>query len=49
MPQAQIQVKPAGNSILLVGTVASASEATQAMDIAGAFVGNKRPPPRAAL
>lgn len=40
MPQAQIQVKPAGNSILLVGTVASASEATQAMDIAGAFVGN---------
>lgn len=39
MPQAQIQVKPAGNSILLVGNVASASEATQAMDIANAFVG----------
>jgi pilus assembly protein CpaC len=40
MPGADIQVKPAGNSILLVGTVASASEATQAMDIAGAFVGS---------
>ncbi|MDU0342015.1 type II and III secretion system protein family protein [Bosea rubneri] len=40
MPQAQIQVKPAGNSILLVGTVANASEATQAVDIASAFVGN---------
>ncbi|MGE7471723.1 type II and III secretion system protein family protein [Bosea sp. NPDC003192] len=40
MPGADIQVKPAGNSILLVGTVANASEATQAMDIAGAFVGS---------
>jgi pilus assembly protein CpaC len=39
MPSADIQVKPAGNSILLVGSVASASEATQAMDIATAFVG----------
>ena len=39
MPGADIQVKPAGNSILLVGNVASASEATQAMDIANAFVG----------
>lgn len=39
MPGADIQVKPAGNSILLVGNVSSASEATQAMDIANAFVG----------
>jgi pilus assembly protein CpaC len=39
MPGADIQVKPAGNSILLVGSVANASEATQAMDIANAFVG----------
>ncbi len=39
MPGAEIQIKPAGNSILLVGNVASASEATQAMDIANAFVG----------
>ncbi|WP_332681369.1 type II and III secretion system protein family protein [Bosea sp. (in: a-proteobacteria)] len=39
MPGADIQVKPAGNSILLVGNVASASEATQALDIANAFVG----------
>ena len=39
MPKAQIEVKPAGNSILLVGNVANASEATQAVDIANAFVG----------
>ncbi len=39
MPSADIQVKAAGNSILLVGTVANASEATQAVDIANAFVG----------
>ncbi|HEV2556606.1 MAG TPA: type II and III secretion system protein family protein [Bosea sp. (in: a-proteobacteria)] len=39
MPSAQIEVKPAGNSILLVGNVANASEATQAVDIANAFVG----------
>lgn len=39
MPRAQIEVKPAGNSILLIGTVANASEATQAVDIANAFVG----------
>lgn len=39
MPQAHIEIKPAGNSILLTGVVASASEATQAMDIANAFVG----------
>lgn len=40
MPGADIQVKPAGDSILLVGTVANASEATQAVDIANAFVGS---------
>lgn len=40
MPGADIQVKPAGDSILLVGTVANASEATQAVDIASAFVGS---------
>lgn len=39
MPSAQIEVKAAGNSILLVGNVANASEATQAVDIANAFVG----------
>lgn len=39
MPRAQIEVKPAGNSILLIGNVANASEATQAVDIANAFVG----------
>ncbi|MGO4667659.1 type II and III secretion system protein family protein [Bosea sp. 2RAB26] len=39
MPRAQIDVKPAGNSILLTGNVANASEATQAVDIANAFVG----------
>jgi pilus assembly protein CpaC len=39
MPQAQVQVRPAGDSILLTGTVASASEAQQATDIANAFVG----------
>lgn len=39
MPRAQIEVKPAGNSILLLGNVANASEATQAVDIANAFVG----------
>jgi len=39
MPTAQIEVKPAGTSILLIGTVANASEATQAVDIANAFVG----------
>jgi pilus assembly protein CpaC len=39
MPQAQVQVRPAGDSILLTGTVASASEAQQAADIANAFVG----------
>jgi pilus assembly protein CpaC len=39
LPKAQIEIKPAGNSILLVGNVANASEATQAVDIANAFVG----------
>jgi pilus assembly protein CpaC len=39
LPKAQIEVKPAGNSILLVGNVSNASEATQAVDIANAFVG----------
>lgn len=39
LPRAQIEVKPAGNTILLVGSVANASEATQAVDIANAFVG----------
>ncbi|MDR6872550.1 pilus assembly protein CpaC [Bosea sp. BE125] len=39
LPKAQIDIKPAGNSILLIGNVANASEATQAVDIATAFVG----------
>lgn len=39
LPQAQIQIRPAGDSILLTGSVASASEAQQAADIANAFVG----------
>ena len=39
MPRARIEVKPAGDSILLTGTVASAAEAQQAVDIAKAFVG----------
>lgn len=39
LPKAQIEIKPAGNSILLVGNVSNASEATQAVDIANAFVG----------
>lgn len=39
MPKARIEVKPAGDSVLLTGTVASAAEAQQAVDIAKAFVG----------
>lgn len=39
MPQARIDIKPAGDSVLLTGSVASASEAQQAVDIANAFVG----------
>lgn len=38
MPNARIDVRTAGNSVLLSGSVASASEAQQAMDVAGAFV-----------
>ena len=38
-PRAHIEVKPAGDSILLIGQVANASDASQAMDIAKAFVG----------
>jgi pilus assembly protein CpaC len=40
LPNAQIEIKPAGDSILLVGTVPDASDATQAVDIAKAFVGS---------
>ena len=39
LPSAQVEVRPAGDSILLTGRVASASEAQQAADIANAFVG----------
>ncbi|WP_306227981.1 type II and III secretion system protein family protein [Bosea beijingensis] len=39
LPNSLIEIKPAGDSILLVGTVPNASEATQAVDIAKAFVG----------
>ncbi|HYI06367.1 MAG TPA: pilus assembly protein N-terminal domain-containing protein, partial [Reyranella sp.] len=39
LPTARIEVKPAGDSILLTGNVASAAEAQQAVDIANAFVG----------
>jgi pilus assembly protein CpaC len=39
LPTAQIDVRPAGDSILLTGNVASAAEAQQAVDIANAFVG----------
>jgi pilus assembly protein CpaC len=39
LPGARIEVKPAGDSILLTGLVASAAEAQQAVDIANAFVG----------
>jgi len=44
MPKARIEVKPAGDSILLTGVVASAAEAQQAVDIAGAFVGQSGGP-----
>ncbi len=40
LPNSQIEVKPAGTSILLVGSVPNASDATQAVDIANAFVGS---------
>lgn len=39
LPRARIEIKPAGDSILLVGEVPNASDASQAMDIARAFVG----------
>jgi pilus assembly protein CpaC len=39
LPTARIEVRPAGDSILLTGAVASATEAQQAVDIASAFVG----------
>lgn len=39
MPRAKIEVRPAGDSVLLTGEVANASEAQQAVDIARAFVG----------
>jgi pilus assembly protein CpaC len=39
LPASRIEVRPAGDSILLTGNVASAAEAQQAVDIANAFVG----------
>ncbi len=39
LPLAHIEIRPAGESILLTGSVASAMEAQQAVDIANAFVG----------
>jgi pilus assembly protein CpaC len=39
LPAARVEVRPAGDSILLTGNVASAAEAQQAVDIANAFVG----------
>jgi pilus assembly protein CpaC len=39
LPERNIEIKPAGDSILLTGEVSSASEAQQAVDIANAFVG----------
>lgn len=39
-PASNVQVKPAGDSIILIGEVASAVEAQKAVDIAEAFVGS---------
>jgi pilus assembly protein CpaC len=39
LPLAHVDVRPAGESVLLTGSVASAMEAQQAVDIANAFVG----------
>jgi pilus assembly protein CpaC len=39
LPKAKIDVQSAGTSVLLTGIVGSAAEATQAVDIANAFVG----------
>lgn len=41
IPTARIDVRPAGGSILLTGTVQTPGEAQQAADIAAAFVGNE--------
>ncbi|MDJ1157645.1 type II and III secretion system protein family protein [Chelatococcus sp. SYSU_G07232] len=43
LPTAAIEVKPAGDSVLLVGTVDSAADAQRAVDIANAFVGQSQP------
>jgi pilus assembly protein CpaC len=39
LPKSQVTVQPAGDSVLLSGTVQNVSEAQQAIDIAKAFVG----------
>ncbi|WP_244539475.1 type II and III secretion system protein family protein [Methylobacterium sp. 174MFSha1.1] len=39
LPNGRFDVRPAGDSVLLTGSVASAAEAQQAIDIANAFVG----------
>lgn len=39
IPNARIEIKPAGDWIVMTGTVASAVEAQQAADIASAFIG----------
>lgn len=39
IPSARVDIRPAGDSILLTGHVASAGDAQQAVDIARAFVG----------
>ena len=40
-PRARIDVQPAGDSIILTGSVASATQAQHAVDIAEAFVGRR--------
>ncbi len=40
-PRAQIDIQPAGDSIILTGSVSSATEAQHAVDIAEAFVGRE--------
>ena len=40
-PRARIDVQPAGDSIILTGSVASATQAQHALDIAEAFVGRQ--------
>jgi pilus assembly protein CpaC len=39
LPRTNIDIRPAGDSIILLGKVSNASEAQQAVDIANAFVG----------